>query len=362
MPVVAQQRDALAQASSSGSRDRSHRIGGGRHRPVPAAQGVQRPGQHPDGGEHAATGGRHRVGAGRGTSEPGSGALGLAVAAGGLARWPTSAARSTTPCPRRSWPAPPWPTRPGLLGAQGDRNYLILFTNPAESRFLGGFTGSFGILTAHQGKVSFTVGDRISPLFPGPKAAQLVVSGEAEFMRRYARYDPAHNLQNLTVSPDLPTDATVTRSLFKQYYGSDLDGIVVVDPYGLAALLKLTGPVQVEGLAQPLTADNAAAVPRLPAVRDLRERQGRPQGHPVRGRASHLQGAHHPRPARPGRGRPGAGAGGGAGPAALLPLRPTRPAAVRPHRDLGPVRARHQGRLPLPAVRQRQPQQDRLAC
>ncbi len=147
---------------------------------------------------------------------------------------------------------------PGLLGAQGDRNYLILFTNPAESRFLGGFTGSFGILSAHQGKVSFTVGDRISSLFPGPKSAKLAVSGEAEFMRRYSRYDPAHNLQNLTVSPDLPTDADVTRSLFKQYYGTSLDGIVVVDPYALAALLKLTGPVQVEGLDHPLTADNAA--------------------------------------------------------------------------------------------------------
>ena len=147
---------------------------------------------------------------------------------------------------------------PGLLGAQGDRSYLILFTNPAESRFLGGFTGSFGILSAHQGKVSFTVGDRISNLFPGPKRLQLAVSGEAEFVRRYSRYDPAHNLQNLTVSPDLPTDATVTRSLFKQYYGTSLDGIVVVDPYALAALLKLTGPVQVEGLGQPLTADNAA--------------------------------------------------------------------------------------------------------
>ncbi len=147
---------------------------------------------------------------------------------------------------------------PGLLGASGDRTYLILFTNPAESRFLGGFTGSFGILTAHQGKVSFTVGDRISLLFPGPAAANLAVTGESDFMNRYGRYDPARNLQNLTVSPDLPTDATVTRSLFHQYYGTWVDGVVVVDPFGLAALLKLTGPVDVPGLPVPLTADNAA--------------------------------------------------------------------------------------------------------
>jgi hypothetical protein len=147
---------------------------------------------------------------------------------------------------------------PGLLGAGQDRTYLILFTNPAESRFLGGFAGSFGILTAHDGKVSFTVGDRIAALFPGPAAAKLAVTGETSYLARYGRYDPAHNLQNLTVAPDFPTDATVTRSLFKQYYGTSLDGILVVDPYALAALLQLTGPVQVDGLAQPLTAQNAA--------------------------------------------------------------------------------------------------------
>jgi hypothetical protein len=147
---------------------------------------------------------------------------------------------------------------PAMLGANGDRTYLILFTNPAESRFLGGFTGSFGILTAHQGKVSFTVGDRISNLFPGPAGDKLSIQGEPEFLARYGGYNPARNLQNLTVSPDLPTDATVVRSLFHQYYGSWVDGVLVVDPYALAALLQLTGPVAVPGLPYPLTADNAA--------------------------------------------------------------------------------------------------------
>ena len=147
---------------------------------------------------------------------------------------------------------------PGLLGGDGDRTYLILFTNPAESRFLGGFTGSFGILTAHHGKVSFTVGDRIAQLFPGAAGSTLAITGQPEFLARYGGLDPAHNLQNLTASPDLPTDAAVTRSLFQQYYHSSLDGIVVVDPYALAALLKLTGPVEVDGLPTKLTADNAA--------------------------------------------------------------------------------------------------------
>jgi hypothetical protein len=146
---------------------------------------------------------------------------------------------------------------PALLGADHDRHYLILFTNPAESRFLGGFTGSYGVLVAHDGKVSFTVGNRISKLFPDPTKT-LHVPPDPDYHTRYDQYDPANNLQNLTVSPDMPSDAEVTRSLFQQYYGSNLDGVFVVDPYALAALLKLTGPVTVKGLAQPLTAANAA--------------------------------------------------------------------------------------------------------
>jgi hypothetical protein len=36
-----------------------------------------------------------------------------------------------------------------------------------------------------------------------------------------------------------------------------VDGVVVVDPYALAAILRITGPVTVEGLDEPLTTDNA---------------------------------------------------------------------------------------------------------
>jgi hypothetical protein len=147
---------------------------------------------------------------------------------------------------------------PVLLGADQTRRYLVLFTNPSESRFLGGFTGSYGVLLAQHGKVSFTVGNRISQLFPGPKGESLQLPPDEQFAVRYDQYAPQSNFQNLTVSPDMPTDAALTRSLFEQYYGQSLDGVFVVDPYALAALLKLTGPVSVEGLATPLTADNAA--------------------------------------------------------------------------------------------------------
>ncbi len=332
VPVVAQQRDALAQASSSGSQIARTGSAAADTAPyqqlkasngqvsIPTVVSMQQP---------VADTASALVAAHRNLARVSSDWL-LPPVASPLADFSRQVEDAL---PQAQLASAALADAPGLLGAQGDRNYLILFTNPAESRFLGGFTGSFGILTAHQGKVTFTVGDRISQLFPGPKAAQLVVSGEAEFMRRYARYDPAQNLQNLTVSPDLPTDATVTRSLFKQYYGSALDGIVVVDPYGLAALLKLTGPVEVEGLSQPLTADNAAQYLVYQQYvtygnakddrKDILSAAGRATFHALTTRDL-------PGPAAVGQ---ALGPAVAQGRLALLPLRPTRPAVVRPHRD-----------------------------
>lgn len=149
---------------------------------------------------------------------------------------------------------------PSLLGATGDKTYLVLFTSPAETRYLGGFAGSYGVLTAKNGKVDFSVSGRITELLGGADPASLDISGDryAEYLQRYGRYDVANHLQNLTASPDMPTDAEITRTLYKQATGNAIDGVVVVDPYGLAGLLQLTGPVDVEGFAAPLTADDAA--------------------------------------------------------------------------------------------------------
>ena len=42
--------------------------------------------------------------------------------------------------------------------------------------------------------------------------------------------------------------------------GEPIDGVIVVDPYGLAALLEFTGPIEVDGSPETLTPDNAADI------------------------------------------------------------------------------------------------------
>jgi len=52
----------------------------------------------------------------------------------------------------------------------------------------------------------------------------------------------------------------VLSQLYPQSGGRKVDGVISVDPTGLAALLQLTGKVTVAGLPQPLTAANAVDV------------------------------------------------------------------------------------------------------
>ncbi len=148
---------------------------------------------------------------------------------------------------------------PDILGGGDPRSYLVLFTNPSETRNFGGFTGSYGILTADDGHVSFDVSGSTGDLYEssGVDPSTVVLDQGDEFAQRYGRYQPTRFLQNLTVSPDLATTAELSRSIYGQITGTEVDGVIVVDPFAIAALLELTGPVDVEGLAQPLTATNA---------------------------------------------------------------------------------------------------------
>ena len=147
---------------------------------------------------------------------------------------------------------------PALLGAEGDRRYLVLFTTPAETRNLGGFTGSYGIVEARGGDVELTESGPINELNLMGDYQARSVEGQDEFLLRYDRYQPERYFQNLTVSPDMETTAEVAAGLYQQASGTAVDGVMVADPFALAALLELTGPIEVPSVGFPLDADNVA--------------------------------------------------------------------------------------------------------
>lgn len=145
-------------------------------------------------------------------------------------------------------------TLPGLLGRDRPTRWFVAVANPAESRELGGFTGEFAILVADRGSLRLDRAGPVTEISPGQETRSLQ---GLELPDRYRRQRPDLYWQNLTGAPDLPTVASAARALWDQATpGSPLDGVVYIDPHGLAALLQLTGPVTTSALGE-ITAENA---------------------------------------------------------------------------------------------------------
>lgn len=149
---------------------------------------------------------------------------------------------------------------PALLGAQGPRRYFLAIQTPTELRGSGGFIGSWGVIEADHGHLRLTHLGRTGDLNSAtePKSRRLVAS--KDFTDRYTRFHPEQLWQNVTASPDFPSDAALIANLYPQSGGEPVDGVIAIDPYGLAALLRLIGPIEVAGWPEPLTPDNAPRI------------------------------------------------------------------------------------------------------
>ncbi|MEJ7764944.1 MAG: DUF4012 domain-containing protein, partial [Acidimicrobiales bacterium] len=146
---------------------------------------------------------------------------------------------------------------PGLLGRERPTRWFVAVSSPAESRELGGFVGEYVVLVAEEGRLrlerSGSVDDDL-----GSKRAGRTLEG-LDLPGRYLSQQPELYWQNLTGYPDLPTVAAAVRSLWNQVApGSPIDGVAYIDPHGLAALLRLTGPVPGPPALGTVTAENAA--------------------------------------------------------------------------------------------------------
>jgi hypothetical protein len=155
---------------------------------------------------------------------------------------------------------------PQLLGSDQPKTYLVLFTTPSESRGLGGFIGSYGELTIDHGKLSLGDVGRAQDLDLAAKQAGAVVHGHAEFLAQYGRFGFDTNgtgsvgdaaFRNLAMTPNFPWVGEIASDLYQQTTGRKVDGVIAIDPFVVASLLKYTGPIQLSSIDTTLTADTA---------------------------------------------------------------------------------------------------------
>ncbi len=127
------------------------------------------------------------------------------------------------------------------LGMDSPRTYLLLGQNNAEIRATGGFIGSMGAVTLDRGAVvrleygsSYTPDEGVTPIAPPwPFARYLGLGG--------------WYLRDANWWPDFPASAAQVEQAWLRAGRDPIDGVIALDTTTVETLLRLVGPVEVEG-------------------------------------------------------------------------------------------------------------------
>ncbi|TFC49998.1 DUF4012 domain-containing protein [Cryobacterium shii] len=130
---------------------------------------------------------------------------------------------------------------PDALGGHSPRNYVIVFQNNAEARALGGTSLSFALLTIDQGRV--TLGDAVPAGFGNFAYFQESVIPLPEGVDALYGSEFGRAMSNVTVRPSFESAASVTEEMWKRQFGTEINGVISVDPVALGYLLRGTPPI-----------------------------------------------------------------------------------------------------------------------
>jgi hypothetical protein len=144
---------------------------------------------------------------------------------------------------------------PEFLGSDGARTYFFGAANPAELRGTGGLIGAYSLLTVRDGRLRFST---FAPIHAIPHAPlDEVPPPNEDFATNYEQFrEEGRFWTSINVMPDFPSVAEAILSGYESGTGERLDGVIVVDPFALAALLETTGPVNLRGYGVEIDADN----------------------------------------------------------------------------------------------------------
>ena len=137
---------------------------------------------------------------------------------------------------------------PEFLGRDAPVNWLVAITTPAEARGLGGLLGNWALVQADDGQLRILQTGRNEDVNTALRARGIELTGSEQYVARWGRFSPNEFFQDVTLSPDLPMVAEVAADLFARAMDRRVDGVIVVDPYAVAAVMQLGGPVETDDL------------------------------------------------------------------------------------------------------------------
>ena len=144
---------------------------------------------------------------------------------------------------------------PVMMGADGPREYLVLFQNNAELRATGGIPGAVALLHVEGGKLSL-VQQASSSDFPRADAPVLPLPAETAGL--YGDITGQY-IQDVNLTPQFPLTAQLAREMWKRQFGTSVDGVLSMDPVALSYLMTATGPITLP-TGDVLTSENVVTL------------------------------------------------------------------------------------------------------
>jgi hypothetical protein len=143
-----------------------------------------------------------------------------------------------------------------FVGAAGPRRYFVAVQNNAEMRDQG-MVLSYAVVSFRDGRMTV---EHTGPI------AELALSKPADIgippgtLAAFRSLEPTRQWQSVNATADFGWSAKAMTVMYRQATGQDVDGVIALDVPGLAALLRVVGPIDVAGAAEPVTADNASRI------------------------------------------------------------------------------------------------------
>lgn len=146
---------------------------------------------------------------------------------------------------------------PGMLGADGPREVLILFQNNGEVMPGGGTIGSLAQVTIDHGAITITAQSSAS-VRDIPHYDEPVVNVPADARSVYGRLLGRY-IQSVTRTPRFDLSYDIAREFWERKTGVTTDAVIALDTIGIATLLRVTGPVELAG-GITITSENAPSL------------------------------------------------------------------------------------------------------
>lgn len=138
----------------------------------------------------------------------------------------------------------------------GQHRYFLALQNNAEMRDQG-MVLSYAEVGFNDGAIEFGRHGSVDDIELPRAAPTPIPAGTAS---AFGFIHPTQTWQSVNPGADFAWSARAMSDMYQQVSGQATDGVIALDVPALAGLLQVTGPVEVPGIAAPLTAANAATV------------------------------------------------------------------------------------------------------